>query len=141
MTKLTQRQLDALARARRLKITPQRRAIVEYLASAEHHPTPEQILKAVNRRFPMTSRATVYNTLSLLKESGLIREVFQEGVLRFDANLGPHHHFLCRRCGKVEDIPWEAVQPIPIGELPGRQTVDAMEITLHGLCAACRGKG
>lgn len=135
---MSPQQLDALARARHLKITPQRRAIVEYLASTEHHPTPEEILSAVNRRFPLTSRATVYNTLSLLKESGLIREVFLAGVLRFDSNLGPHHHFVCRRCGRVEDIRWEAVKPFPVGELPGKQVVDSFEITLRGLCAACR---
>jgi len=141
VNRLSQRQLDALARARRLKITPQRRAIVEYLASTEHHPTPEEILVAVNRRFPLTSRATVYNTLSLLKESGLIRELFLGGILRFDSNLGPHHHFVCRRCGKVEDVRWEAVPPFPVGELPGKHAVDSFEITLRGLCEGCRGDG
>lgn len=83
----------------------------------------------------MTSRATVYNTLSLLKESGLIREVFLGGILRFDSNLGPHHQFVCRRYGKVEDVRGETVPPFPLGELPGKQAEESIEITLPELIA------
>jgi Fur family ferric uptake transcriptional regulator/Fur family peroxide stress response transcriptional regulator len=120
-------------------MTPQRRAIVGFLGAAAHHPTVEEVFAAVNRRFPTTSRATVYNTLNLLRESGLLKELFKDGAIRFDSRLGPHHHFICRRCGRLEDIDSEAVQAFPLGELPGRQSVDTIEITLRGLCAACRG--
>jgi catalase len=65
-------------------LTPQRRAIVDYPQAAKHHPTPEEVLQAINRRFPMTSRATVYNTLNMLKDEGPVREVFEDGVIRFD---------------------------------------------------------
>jgi Fur family peroxide stress response transcriptional regulator len=115
------------------------RAIVEFLGAAQHHPTVEEVFSAVNRRFPMTSRATVYNTLNLLRDSGLLRELFKDEAIRFDPNLAPHHHFICRRCGKLEDIEWDALPPLPLGELPGGQNVDAVEITLRGLCGACRG--
>lgn len=60
-----------------LKMTPQRRAIIEFLQSSVDHPTAEDIMNAVNERFPMTSRPTVYNTLNWLKGSGLINEVFE----------------------------------------------------------------
>jgi Fe2+ or Zn2+ uptake regulation protein len=61
-----------------LKMTPQRRAIVEYLQTCTDHPTADEVLTAVNDKFPMTSRPTVYNTLNWLKGSGLVNEVYEE---------------------------------------------------------------
>jgi Fe2+ or Zn2+ uptake regulation protein len=135
--RLTQLDLDRLAADRGLKLTPQRRAIVEFLEHAHHHPTAEDVFVAVNSRFPLTSRATVYNTLHLLKEASLVREVSREGVVRFDPNLSPHHHFVCRGCGLVEDLDWNTIQPIDVSRIDGRQKVESFDLTLHGLCAGC----
>lgn len=129
-----------MSQSRGLKMTPQRRAIVDYLQAATHHPTADEILRDVNRRFPMTSRATVYNTLNWLKEAGMIREVFEGGCVRFDPNTGHHHHFVCRGCGRVEDVESDLVGAINVGSLPGRQKVEGFELTLRGLCSACRKK-
>ena len=133
--KLTQQQLEELVRTHGLKMTPQRRAIVEHLETARHHPTVDEIFTVVNRRFPMTSRATVYNTLHLLKQAALIQEVFENGVSRFDPNLTRHHHFICRRCGAVEDLDALGADPLPPPGLS--QTVETVEVTFRGLCAAC----
>jgi Fur family transcriptional regulator, peroxide stress response regulator len=130
-------QLDSLAIERGLKMTPQRRAIVEYLESAFHHPTADEVFIAVNAQFPLTSRATVYNTLHLLKEMSLVREISREGVVRFDPNLDEHHHFICRKCGRVEDLPWDAIPPIDMTSLEGQQRVESFDLILHGLCASC----
>jgi Fur family peroxide stress response transcriptional regulator len=129
-----------LAEVRRLRLTPQRRAIVDYLQTADHHPTPEEVFHAINRRFPMTSRATVYNTLNMLKEEGLVREVFEGGVSRFDPNLAPHHHFVCERCGVVEDVEWDAIPRVGVISLPGGQKVETFDMTLRGLCVRCQRK-
>ena len=75
------------------KMTPQRIAIVEYVSNSLHHPTAEDICIHVNERFPMTSRATVYNTLHLLRDYGLLQEINEAGVIRFDPNIRDHHHF------------------------------------------------
>ncbi|MBX9604255.1 MAG: transcriptional repressor [Bryobacteraceae bacterium] len=133
--------MDQLARSRGLNLTPQRRAIVDFLHSASNHPSAEEVFAEVNRRFPMTSRATVYNTLNLLKAAGLLHEVFEDGVSRFDPVLDPHHHFVCRACGKVEDVDRE-IMPAPAGRklLPGKQRVETYEVTFRGLCAACGGR-
>ena len=133
--KLSQQQLEELVRTHALKMTPQRRAIVEYLASAQNHPTAEEIFIVVNQQFPMTSRATVYNTLHLLRQAELIQEVFESGVSRFDPKLTHHHHFVCRRCGRVEDIDESFAAPLPPKGLP--QTVESVEVVFRGLCAAC----
>lgn len=141
MRRLSASDLTRLAEVRGLKLTPQRRAIVDYLQAAGHHPTPEEVLHAINRRFPMTSRATVYNTLNMLKGEGLLREVFEDGVVRFDPNLSPHHHFICRQCGAVEDVDWDAVPRGFSVALPGGRKVETFSVTLRGLCAGCQRKG
>ena len=137
MTRLHQRAVETLVESSGLKMTPQRRAIVEYLQSATHHPTAEEVLKAVNERFPMTSRATVYNTLNWLKGAGMVKEVFEGSVVRFDPNTSDHHHFVCRICGKVEDVESEQIGDFQLDFLPGNQKVENFEVILRGLCANC----
>ena len=123
-----------------LKMTPQRRAIVEFLQSAIEHPTADEVLTAVNRKFPMTSRATVYNTLNWLKGEGLVREVYEGGLVRYDPNVSEHHHFVCRQCGKVEDIECSSISTLQICKLPGNPKIESYEVTVRGLCADCRKK-
>jgi Fe2+ or Zn2+ uptake regulation protein len=123
-----------------LKMTPQRRAIVEYLQFATHHPTAEEVLNAVNERFPMTSRATVYNTLNWLKDAGLVKEVYEGSIVRFDPNTSHHHHFICRSCGKVEDIESEFSDAFQLGLRAGDRKVENVEVILRGLCPHCRLK-
>ena len=127
-----------MAQANGLKMTPQRRIIIDYLQAATHHPTAEEVLLAVNEKFPMTSRATVYNTLNWLKEEGLVQEVFEGGSVRFDPNTDYHHHFICRACGRVEDVPAELVASVNLDALGGRRQVETFEVTLRGLCASCQ---
>ena len=140
MTRLTQQSVEEMARSRGLKMTPQRRLIVDYLQTAEHHPTADEILNEVNRTFPMTSRATVYNTLHWLREAGMVREVHEGGDLRFDPNTGGHHHFVCRGCGKIEDVELDLVGDVNHCALPGRQEIDGCEVTLRGYCVDCQAR-
>lgn len=140
MSRLHKNAVENMVQSRGLKMTPQRRVIVDYLQSATHHPTADEVLTAVNRRFPMTSRATVYNTLNWLKDAGMVREVFEGGGVRFDPNTGQHHHFVCRKCGRVEDVESDRVGPMKIAALPGRQKIEGFEVTLRGLCSGCQKK-
>ncbi len=137
MKRLSTAAIIDLIRAQGLKLTPQRLAIVAYLQQCDHHPTADEVLEAVNGKFRMTSRATVYNTLHWLTANGWLAEIHQGGVARFDPNLEPHHHFVCRSCGRVEDVAYDAVAPQPQCTLPGRQVVESFEVTLRGLCATC----
>lgn len=121
-----------------LKMTPQRRVIVEFMETAHHHPTADEVFSAVNHKFPMTSRATVYNTLNWLRDAGLVREVNESGQVRFDPNNDPHHHFVCRVCGKVEDVDLEVIGKIQVTGLPTGYRVENQEVTLRGLCPNCQ---
>jgi Fur family peroxide stress response transcriptional regulator len=118
-------------------MTPQRRAIVEYLARAAGHPTADDVYRAVNKRFPMTSRATVYNTLRMLKEAGLVGEMQEGAAVRYDPNLSAHHHFVCTSCGAVQDFEFDSAGIRAAVMLKGAPRVDSCQMTLRGLCARC----
>lgn len=129
--------VESMAQDRGLKMTPQRRAIIDFLQQAENHPTTEEVFKAVNERFPMTSRATVYNTVNWLKDCGMLMEVFESGIVRLDPNFDRHHHFVCRKCGKVEDIGFDLIADLGICELPNNNSIESFEIVVRGVCAEC----
>jgi len=134
--------VEARLREAELRLTPQRFAVLEYLTRAEGHPTADQIAAEINRRFPRASRATVYNALKALRDAGLVREVAtEEALTRYESNVGPHHHFVCRSCGKIEDVPHEAFAAPARVELEGGHEVETVEVVLRGLCAACRRRG
>ena len=90
-----------------LRCTPQRYAVMAFLMEQKKHPTASEIFEAVNHVDPRCSRATTYNNLRDLVQAGLVREVAVEGrAARFDAKGVRHHHFICDRCGNVEDMEW-----------------------------------
>jgi len=123
-----------------LRCTPQRYAVMAFLMEQNRHPTAVEIFEAVNRMDPRSSRATTYNNLRDLVEAGLVREVAVEGrAARFDAKGLLHHHFICDRCGNVEDIQWYDV-PRPAGRALGKRIVRECELIFRGLCMKCAAK-
>lgn len=129
-------EVERLLRERRLFLTPQRRAILEFLADNGEHPTAARVFEAVTREHPVTSRATVYNTLSLFQELGVLQEVNLPGKeARFDPNDEPHHHFHCAQCDTLFDIPAEQVQ-VAASEL-GDMQVQRSSVMFEGTCASC----
>jgi Fur family transcriptional regulator, peroxide stress response regulator len=126
---------------RRLRCTPQRYAVMAFLMEHAGHPTAVEIFEGINRLHPRSSRATTYNNLRDLVEAGLVREVAVEGrAARFDAKGIRHHHFVCDRCGKVEDIEWYNV-PRPSPASLGKRMLRESELIFRGLCAKCaRGR-
>jgi Fe2+ or Zn2+ uptake regulation protein len=120
-----------------LRCTPQRYAVMAFLMEHNSHPTAAEIFTAVNRVDPRCSRATTYNNLRDLVRAGLVREVAMEGRgARFDAKGMPHHHFICDRCGNIEDIKWYDV-PRPASRSLGKRMVRECELIFRGLCAKC----
>lgn len=87
--------------------TPQRVAVVEYVMRATTHPSADDVFAMARRRCPTVSRATVYNTLNLLVEKGLLKtQLLKEGMVFFDPNTARHHHFIDDETGDIYDIPW-----------------------------------
>lgn len=120
-----------------IKLTPQRLAILEYLENNREHPSAEDIYNALKDRFPSMSFATVYNTLEVLIEKGLVKELGIDSYKRrYDPDIRPHHHFLCRKCGKILDIESKYEIPTP-SELKDYQITD-FQIVFYGLCPNCK---
>ena len=83
----------------------QRVAVAEYVLSTDEHPSADQVFVTVSANFPMISRATIYNTLNLFVEKGLLRELhIAAGRVVFDPNLVRHHHFIDEETGEIKDI-------------------------------------
>jgi Fur family peroxide stress response transcriptional regulator len=108
-----------------------------FLMGQAGHPTAVEIFEAVNRVDPRSSRATIYNNLRDLVQAGLVREVAVEGrAARFDVKGLRHHHFICDRCGTVEDMDWYDV-PRPAAASLGKRVLRESELIFRGLCARC----
>ena len=120
-----------------LRCTPQRHAVMAFLMEQNSHPTAAEIFEAVNRMDPRSSKATTYNNLRDLVQAGLVREVAVEGrAARFDVKGIRHHHFICDRCGNVEDIEWYKV-PRPASGSLGKRVLRECELIFRGLCTQC----
>lgn len=120
-----------------LKITPQRLAILEYLENNREHPSAEDIYNALKDRFPSMSFATVYNTLEVLMAKGLIKELSLDSTKkRFDPMVHPHHHFICRKCGKILDVEKDFEIMVP----EDLKNCDIMEfqVVFSGFCPECK---
>src|ERR1700759_3168226 len=132
--------LPELLRERGLRVTSQRVVIHDALVAAGRHLTADQVRDAVRDRLPGVSLPTVYSTLELLEELGLIRRVHTPSALLFDPRSDEHAHALCRRCGRVEDL------DVPVEPQPARGPAEAAgwsaasaETLLVGLCPECAG--
>lgn len=123
-----------------LRCTAQRYAVMAFLIDHKGHPTAAEIFEAVNRVDPRSSRATTYNNLRDLVKAGLVREVAVEGRAgRFDATGMRHHHFICDRCGNVEDMEWYDV-PRPATRSLGKRIVRDCQLIFRGLCTKCAAR-
>ena len=140
--KLTQEQIRERFRDRDVKMTPQRAAIYRALAERVDHPTAEDLHRQVRRTYPMMSPNTVYYTLTVLKDAGLVHEVnYWHDRSRFDANLDLHHHLICLGCRRIQDVTDDVLDRL---QVPARRRggfeVRGHRVEFHGYCARCRRK-
>lgn len=123
-----------------IKQTPQRIAILEYLKDNRTHPSASDVYKAVSERFPTMSFATVYNTLEKLKEKGLLTELsIDTGKKRFDFNLEPHHHLICKKCRDIYDIFTNFALDLPEEERHGFD-ITGNHVDFYGICQKCKNE-
>ena len=122
-----------------MKYTNQRVAILEFLKDNFNHPTVEEIFEEVKQRLPRITKATVYKNLNVLVDNGLIKEVNIKGVSRFEAKMNPHHHIICKTCGKIIDFESKELIDYALKMIENQQEIiiDSAETTFFGYCKVC----
>jgi Fur family transcriptional regulator, iron response regulator len=125
---------DLIERLRSHGIQPsaQRVAIARYVLATADHPSADQVWERVRGELPIVSRATVYNTLNLFVDKGLLRElVLAEGKVVFDPMVERHHHFIDEGTGRIHDVPWNALTVSDVDALAGFE-VHEYQVVLRG---------
>lgn len=131
---------DAL-RAGGLRLTRQRRLILEYLTSIDSHPSARQLFAWAGQRDPSLSLATVYNTLGILVQLGLLKLIeFESLDNRYDINTTPHINLICTVCGEIQD--WEEYVTAPLDSIREKSGFEVLDHRLeyYGFCQACKDR-
>jgi Fe2+ or Zn2+ uptake regulation protein len=124
--------LIRLLREHGIPPTPQRLAVVGYALGKKGHRTADEAWAQARRTCPTVSRATVYNTLNLLAEKGLLKlHRIRGGAAVFDSNLERHHHLVDEETGEIHDIPWDAVTVTGARKVEGFEVSD-YQVVLRG---------
>lgn len=126
-----------------LRLTPQRRAICRAVVERADHPTARAVYDQLLPEFPSLSRATVYNTLQVLVETGLVQELGTagDGAIHYDADVAPHVNLICIRCHRIEDFDDAFMAAIArrVAADSGYQLRGA-RVAYYGLCPRCQNK-
>lgn len=136
------KEIAADLRKKGLKLTPQRRLIIEILSRDRSHPTVDDVYQQVLAIMPEVSRTTVYNTIREMAFLGEIEEVqnFDGGGARYDTSVGNHHHFFCLSCRSLIDVDVNLPDEEEFSrDLEGFEVSRAL-LTLYGRCPYCVNK-
>jgi Fur family peroxide stress response transcriptional regulator len=136
-----QEALDSL-RSTKVRMTPQRHAILEYLYTNLSHPTADEIYKALEGKFPNMSVATVYNNLRVFKDVGLVKELtYGDSSSRFDSITTEHYHVICENCAKIVDFYYPGLDEVEtLAEHVTGFKVLSHRMEIYGNCPDCSKK-
>jgi len=131
--------LTTALRERGMRVTSQRVLVHRALRELDRHVTADELLDAVSDRLPNVSLPTIYATLDLLEELGMVRRVQRAGAALFDPRIDPHHHLICTACGTIEDLD-SALNTSAIEHAARRRgfSQPRVEAVVHGRCGGCR---
>jgi Fur family peroxide stress response transcriptional regulator len=134
------RAFEATCRSQGIRLTYQRRVILEAVLDLDDHPTADRVFETVAVRTPGISRTTVYRTLETLVRIGVITKAHHpSSVARYDARLDTHHHLVCQRCDAVIDLADPRLDELPVPDTSrfGFEVL-GVSVQLRGICRGCR---
>ena len=137
---LNSEELLARFRQHSVRLTRQRAAIYMALTGTTSHPTVDDLYQTVRRQHPMMSRNTVYYTVGVLRQAGLVREVnVGRDVARFDGNVTAHHHLICVGCRQIQDVVDTGLNQLALssGQARGFRIL-GHRVEFHGYCTNCQ---
>lgn len=132
-------QFYAALRRAGVRLTPQRMEVFREVARSEDHPDAETVYRAVHARMPSVSLDTVYRTLCLFVDLGLLANMTPHHErMRYDANTRPHCHFVCTVCGLARDFDCDAIRALAVPDsAKAFGTVQSAHVELRGTCLEC----
>ena len=135
------KRFEEVCRNSGMKLTHQRLEIFREVAQTGAHPDAEKICQGVREGMPTVSLDTVYRTLWLLKDLGLVTTLGPPRERsRFDANLSGHHHFVCVRCGLTQDFYSDKFDKLnPPASVKAFGCVETTRVEVRGVCFKCAG--
>ncbi|MCD6329903.1 MAG: transcriptional repressor [Candidatus Cloacimonetes bacterium] len=122
-----------------IKPTYERLSILQYLEKNHNHPTVAMIYEELVKKIPTISKTTVYNSLNLFMEKGIVAPLYITGSeVRYDLSTSQHHHFLCEQCGKIYDLTIDC-------PYLNKNTIEGHQIKqkhgyFRGICKSCLEK-
>lgn len=119
--------------------TKQRKEIIRFLKSVRTHPTAETVYKAVIKKIPTITLATVYRNLNLLASQKIIKRIEINNKYHYDGFADDHHHAICDKCGTIQDIYEKNLTLKTMSALKNQNTFnpESVEIIIKGQCAKC----
>ena len=142
-------ELTKLIENKHLRATAARCLILELLHETHRHYTPEEMLEALRERGTPLSIATLYQNLAKLSDAGVIaRFVGPDGHTRYDVNTRPHHHLVCKICGRMVDVgvkgPLDEIKPQALYDDEAEEVaawrIDEIHLEIHGICPRCQAR-
>jgi Fur family transcriptional regulator, peroxide stress response regulator len=142
MAQSVEGEFQQLCRQKHLAATHQRLVIYRAMMQMPSHPNPEQVFERVRAELPSISLATVYKTVHLFVQTGIIREVSpHHGSVRIEPNAQPHHHFVCLQCHAITDLALCEIDEMPLrSSVPEGYHVMQISMEARGLCRQCAAK-
>lgn len=131
--------LSSALRERGMRVTPQRVVLHRAVRELGRHVTADELLDFVADRLPNVSLPTIYATLDLLEELGMVRRVQRAGTTLFDPRTESHHHLICTACGSIEDLD-STLDTATLEHAAAEHGFEheRIEAVVHGRCASCR---
>ncbi|MBC8452636.1 MAG: transcriptional repressor [Spirochaetes bacterium] len=126
-------------RSHQIRPSFQRIRILAYVQREKNHPTIDMIYSSLLAEIPTISKTTIYNTLKLFVDAGIMQPItIEDHEIRYDADTAPHIHFKCIECGTVTDIFITEHQDWLLSRIPAGYTVKEQHLYARGLCPECR---
>lgn len=134
------KELESICREKSLRLTQQKRTVLEEIVSRHDHPTADLVLAEVRKKIPDISRATVYRILEFFVQEGVIQKICHPGsAAHYDARTEQHHHVVCRECSKVMDVEVPKLDEI---DLPDKEKngfkIECHSVYFRGICPNCQ---
>jgi Fur family transcriptional regulator, peroxide stress response regulator len=128
---------------RGLRLTRQRQVVLDAVRAARGHPAAHEIYQSARRVLPQISLGTVYRTLGVLRDAGVVQELhLKEAQGRYEELGEHHHHVVCTECGRIQDLSDEAFQGLKMRAQAATDfRIQDLRLEFFGLCPVCKRRG